>query len=317
MDHPRRVRDQDPVVVDGLVVRYPGMIRPAVDEATWSAAAGEVTVLLGPNGAGKTTTVECCVGLRHHQGGTVRILGRTGAELGTARHRCQVSVMLQDGGLATGVRPLALLTHLSRLYPHPADVTALAERLDIVSFARTSVRRLSGGQRQRLALAAALVAAPRVVFLDEPTAGLDTHARIVVREVLAEQCAAGVAVVMTTHDLDEAARTAHRAVVIADGRVVADDSPQTLTAGLPRTLSVRLPPGSDIAGLAAATGLTLLPAGGGRYQVSGAGMGPGQVAAVGAWCDRHGLTDVDLELRNPSLEDVVLTLTGRADGRQG
>jgi ABC-2 type transport system ATP-binding protein len=108
-----------------------------------------------------------------------------------------------------------------------------------------------------------------VVFLDEPTAGLDTQARIVVREVLAEQCAAGVAVVMTTHDLDEAARTAHRAVVIAAGRVVADDSPAALTAGLPRTLSVRLPPGADAAGLAADTGVNLVAIGAGHYHASG------------------------------------------------
>ncbi len=297
------------LVVEDLVVRYPGRAVPAVDGVSWQAAPGSVTALLGPNGAGKTSTVECCVGLRHHQDGRIRALGREGAALRSPEHRAEVGVMLQDGGLPTGVRPVPLLRHLARLYSHPAKVDDLVDRLDIAHFARTNVRRLSGGQRQRVALAAALIGCPRLLFLDEPTAGLDTTARLVVRELLREQCAGGVGVVLTTHDLDEAARVADRVVVMNAGRVVADDSPAGLTAHLPRTLSVSLPGAVDAAGLLAAVP-ALRPDGPGRYRASGPHIGPAQLAAAGAWCDLVGLIGVDLQLSPPSLEDVVLSLTG-------
>ena len=158
------------LIIDSLVVRYPGRERPAVDHCSWTARAGEVTALLGPNGAGKTSTIECCVGLRTADSGTVQVLGRSGPSTNTPEHRAQVAVMLQDGGLPTGIRPVPLLNHLATLYPDPVPVPELVDRLGIGAFARTGVRRLSGGQRQRLALAAALVGRPRLLFLDEPTA---------------------------------------------------------------------------------------------------------------------------------------------------
>lgn len=188
---------------------------------TWSARTGEVTCVLGPNGAGKTTAVEIATGLQHRDAGTVCVLGtdpwRAGAE-----HRSRVGVMLQDGGLPQAVTPRALLRHLARLWTGPADVDALCSRLGIDDFAGTSLRRLSGGQRQRVALAAALVGRPRVVFLDEPTAGLDPHARRVVHTLVAEHAAAGTAMIVTTHSFDEAERLADRVVVFARGRVAAD-----------------------------------------------------------------------------------------------
>ncbi len=302
------------LVVDDLVVRYPGAGSPAVDHASWRAHAGEITTLLGPNGAGKTSTVECCVGLRRTSEGRIVALGRTGASAQTPAHRAELGVMLQDGGLPTGSRPLALLRHLAGLYTAPADVDQLAERLGLTSFSRTGIRRLSGGQRQRVALAAALVGRPRLLFLDEPTAGLDPQSKVVVREVLSEQCAAGVAVVLTTHDLDEAARVAHRVVVMNQGRVVADDSPAVLTDGLPRTLVVRLPAGVNGAGLVDAVP-ALRESSPGQFSVSGVDVGPAMLAAAGEWCARAGLTGADVQLRPPSLEDVVLALTSAAGGQ--
>jgi ABC-2 type transport system ATP-binding protein len=205
----------------------------AVDGATWGAAAGEVTALLGPNGAGKTTTVECLEGLVRPGGGTVRVLGRDpwGAD---AEHRARVGVMLQDGGLPTTVRPLPLLHHLAALHATPRDVDALAARLGIPSFARTTVRRMSGGQRQRVALAAALVGAPDVLFLDEPTAGLDPHARLEVWAVVREEADRGACVVLTTHSFEEAERVADRVVIMSAGRVAADGTLEEVRGG--RTL---------------------------------------------------------------------------------
>ena len=188
---------------------------------TLSARAGEVTCVLGPNGAGKTTAVEIATGLQRADGGSVSVLG-TDPWRATATHRARVGVMLQDGGLPQSVRPLVLLRHLASFWETPLDVDALASRLGIDAFARTPVRRLSGGQRQRVALAAALLGRPDIVFLDEPTAGLDPHARREVHAIIAETAQAGAATVVTTHSFEEAERLAARVVVIVAGRVVAD-----------------------------------------------------------------------------------------------
>jgi ABC-2 type transport system ATP-binding protein len=196
----------------------------ALDGASFAASAGEVTAVLGPNGAGKTTMVECCEGLRRPDRGTVRVLGTDPWRAGPD-HRARVGVMLQDGGLPASAKPVRLLTHLARMYAAPVPVADLAGRLGIDGFAGTSVRRLSGGQRQRVALAAALVGRPEVVFLDEPSAGLDPHARLDVWDLVRSVATDGAAVVLTTHSFEEAERLADRVVIVAAGRTVADGSP--------------------------------------------------------------------------------------------
>ena len=217
------------VVVTGLEKRYGSGI--ALAGADWSASAGAVTAMLGPNGAGKTTMIECCEGLRRPDGGAVRVLG-TDPWRASPEHRARVGVMLQDGGLPNAVRPLRLLQHLASLYAAPAHIDDLAERLGITEFAGTSVRRLSGGQRQRVALAAALVGRPEVVFLDEPSAGLDPHARLDVWDLVRATAAAGTAVVVTTHSFEEAERLADHIVVVAAGTVVADGTLAEVTGGV-------------------------------------------------------------------------------------
>ncbi len=215
-----------PVVVSELRRSFGDVT--ALDGVTWSAEAGAVTAVLGPNGAGKTTMVECCEGLQRPDSGTVRVLGTDPWRAGPD-HRSRVGVMLQDGGLPNGSRPLPLLRHLAAMYADPEPVGELAARLGIDGFSRTTVRRLSGGQRQRVALAAALVGRPEVVFLDEPTAGLDPHARLDVWDLVTEVRDRGVAVVVTTHSFEEAERLADRVVIVARGRVVADGAVPELT----------------------------------------------------------------------------------------
>ena len=202
----------------------------ALDGVAWEAEAGRVTAVLGPNGAGKTTMVECCEGLQRPDSGTVRVLGADPWNA-PAEHRARVGVMLQDGGLPNAARPVALLRHLSQLYAAPRPVDALAAQLGIDRFAQTTVRRLSGGQRQRVALAAALVGAPDVVFLDEPSAGLDPHARLDVWDLVRSVATEGAAVVLTTHSFEEAERIADEIVIVAEGRVVADGSLAEITSG--------------------------------------------------------------------------------------
>jgi ABC-2 type transport system ATP-binding protein len=196
---------------------------------TWAARHGQVTAVLGPNGAGKTTTIECAEGLQRPDSGQVRVLGvdpwRAGAD-----HRACVGVMLQDGGLPNGTKPVRLLRHLAAFHHFPADVDSLVERLGIGAFSGTTVRRLSGGQKQRVALAAALVGRPRVAFLDEPTAGLDPHARLDVWDLVRETRDAGCAVIVTTHSFEEAQRLADHIVIVNRGRVVGVGGIAELTA---------------------------------------------------------------------------------------
>jgi len=187
---------------------------------TWSARQGQVTAILGPNGAGKTTTIECAEGLQHPDSGEVRVLGADPWQAGPD-HRARVGVMLQDGGLPVGTKPVRLLRHLAAFHRSPADVDTLVDRLGIDAFSGTTVRRLSGGQRQRVALAAALVGRPEVAFLDEPTAGLDPHARLDVWDLVLETRDSGCAVIVTTHSFEEAQRLADHIVIVNRGRVAA------------------------------------------------------------------------------------------------
>ena len=201
----------------------------ALTGMSWTARHGQVTAMLGPNGAGKTTTIECAEGLQRQDSGEVRVLGvdpwRAGPD-----HRACVGVMLQDGGLPNGTKPVRLLRHLAAFHQSPADVDTLVDRLGIGAFAGTTVRRLSGGQKQRVALAAALVGRPQVAFLDEPTAGLDPHARLDVWDLVRETRDTGCAVIVTTHSFEEAQRLADQIVIVHRGRVVAQGDLAELTA---------------------------------------------------------------------------------------
>ncbi len=202
----------------------------ALDGATWGAAAGEVTCVLGPNGAGKSTSMEIAVGLQRPDAGTVRVLG-VDPWRSTPSHRARVGMMLQDGGLPQSARPVALIRHLSHFYADPWPPDDLCAVLGINDFAGTAVRRLSGGQRKRLALAAALVGIPDVVFLDEPTAGLDPQAARVTHEIVRGVAARGAAVVLSTHTFTEAERLADHVVIVAHGQVVAQGSVEAICAG--------------------------------------------------------------------------------------
>jgi ABC-2 type transport system ATP-binding protein len=307
------VTDAPALAVDGLRKSYGG--RPVVDGLSFGAGAGAVTAVLGPNGAGKTTTVECCEGLRRPDGGTVRVLGRDPWRADAAL-RARVGVMLQDGGLPTGARAGEVLRHVAALHAHPLPVGELLDRLGLTAHTRTTVRRLSGGLKQRLALAVAVVGRPEVVFLDEPTAGLDPQARLAVWDVVQQLRADGVAVVLTTHLMDEAERLADRVVVVDHGRVVADGSPDALLSGHGETLRFGGPAGLDLGPLSAAltTGVTVLEVSPGHYLVSGGPqtpLGPQAVATVTAWCAGLGVMPDGLSLGRPTLEDLFLDLTGR------
>jgi ABC-2 type transport system ATP-binding protein len=180
----------------GLVKRY-GQIA-AVDGLSLTAGRGEVTGILGPNGAGKTTTIEICEGYRRPDQGTVRVLGLDPARDARAL-RPRVGVMLQSGGIPPSVPAADYLKLLSGFHRNPIEPAQLLDLVGLTPVARTPYKRLSGGQQQRLSLAAAVVGRPELVFLDEPTAGMDPQARHATWDLIGQLRAAGVSVILTTH----------------------------------------------------------------------------------------------------------------------
>ena len=198
-----------------------------LDRLTLSAARGELTGILGPNGAGKTTAIRCCTGLIRPTAGSVSVLGFAP---GSPEAAARVGMMPQSTGAWSGVKPLELLHYLSSLYTRPHSVDALADRLGLHSLARTPYRRLSGGQQQAVNLAGALIGRPELVFLDEPTAGMDPHARRSTWDLLQEIKSAGVTIVLTTHLMEEAAALADRIEIIDRGRSAISGTVAELTA---------------------------------------------------------------------------------------
>jgi ABC-2 type transport system ATP-binding protein len=297
------------VEVLGLVKRYDGV--PAVDGLTLEVRAGSITAVLGPNGAGKTTTVETCEGYRRPDAGTVRVLGLDPWTDARAL-RPRVGVMLQQGGVYPGVKADEMLRHVASLHANPLDVATLVERLGLGSAGRTPYRRLSGGQQQRLSLALAVVGRPELVFLDEPTAGLDPQARRATWDLVEALRTDGVTVVLTTHFMDEAERLADTVAVVDHGKVVAVGSPGELTAaGSGGSLRFDGPPGLDLVALAGALPVATRveePAPG-RYVVHGT-VDTHLLADLTRWCADREVMPEGLTVGRRSLEDVFLELTG-------
>ena len=215
----------DAVQVDDLVVRFGE--HTALDGLTLRAGRGRITAVLGPNGAGKTTLVRCCTGLLSPDSGSVVVLGLAP---GSREAATRVGLMPQSTGAWSGIKAGELLRYLSSLYAHPHTAGRLMGALGITPYATTPYRRLSGGQQQTVNLAAALVGRPELVFLDEPTAGLDPHARRATWQVLRDLRTAGVSVVLTTHAMDEAEALADHVVIMDSGRAVAVGTVAELTS---------------------------------------------------------------------------------------
>ncbi|WP_269779497.1 ABC transporter ATP-binding protein [Propioniciclava soli] len=190
--------------------------RPVLQSLSWAADAGRVTALLGPNGAGKTTAIRCLTGLIAPSQGTVAVLGHPA---GHPDALARLGLMPQATGAWSGVKPRELLRHLASLYTHPHPVDALVDALALSSFLDTPYRRLSGGQQQAVNLAGALVGRPEAVVLDEPTAGMDPHARRRAWGLVRQLADAGVAVLLTTHAMDEAAQLADTVFIMDAGAV--------------------------------------------------------------------------------------------------
>jgi ABC-2 type transport system ATP-binding protein len=297
------------VEVDHLVVRYGNLV--AVDGISFDANAGEVVALLGPNGAGKTTTVETLEGYRRPDAGTVRVLGLDPCSEHTEL-TARVGVLLQRGGIYPVMSPWRAVHLFAAYYRDPRDPEELIDLAGLRAVARTPYKRLSGGEQQRLALALALVGKPRVVFLDEPTAGVDPAGRITVRDVIAGLRADGVCVIITSHELDEVQRLADRIVIVDHGKVVAAGR-QGEIQGRSEELRFAAEPGLAVGELAARLGAAVTEGPPGEYLVSAPPV-PALVAALTAWLAERDLPLGDLRAGRQRLEDVFLRLTGSAGG---
>jgi ABC-2 type transport system ATP-binding protein len=303
--------DNAPAVdIDGLVKRYRDT--EAVAGLSLRAERGQVTAILGPNGAGKTTTIETCEGYRRADGGTVRVLGLDPVS-DAAELRTRVGVMLQSGGVPTSARAGEYLRVQASFYAHPLEPAKVLTALGLTGSARTPYKHLSGGQRQRLGLAAAVIGRPELVFLDEPTAGLDPQARHATWELIEGLRAAGTAVILATHYMEEAERLADHVVIVDHGRVVAAGPPTELT-GSAGQLRFHAEPNLDLTGLVAALPADARakesPAGHYLVEVTGR-VDPQLIALVTAWCAEHGVLARDLQIESRTLEDLFLELTGR------
>jgi ABC-2 type transport system ATP-binding protein len=293
------------VEVERLTVRYGDVV--AVDDISFTADAGTITTVLGPNGAGKTSTIEVCEGYRRASTGTVRVLG-----LDPATQQRQLAkrmgVMLQEGGVYPSARVLETVRHYAALYGKGADPAALVDTVGLTARSKATWKQLSGGERQRVSLALALAAVPDVVFLDEPTSGVDINGRDAVRSIIRDLAANGCAVVLATHELDEAERLADRMIIIDRGSLIADATLAELRKGHDE-IRFRSAPELDLRALAEATGIVASKVGSDEYVID-APPQPRLMAQLGDWLAEAGHPLHDLRAGGQRLEDVFRRLTG-------
>ena len=298
----------------------------AVNKVNLRVFPGEVVVLLGANGAGKTTTLACAQGLLKPTRGTVRLLGENPLQA-DPELRAKVGIMLQDGGLPNAMHPIPLLEHISTMYTDPYPVEELAERLGIDTFNGTTIRRLSGGQKQRVSLAAALIGRPDVLFLDEPSAGLDPQSRNVVFDIIREQRELGTAIVLTTHLIDDAQKLADYVYIIENGTTVQEGTVSELissdgTNRLQYSLNAPTPTREQLLPAHLRAGVELIekvpytpardgaPAVPGEYELVGA-LRPEHLAAFTSALAEHYLMPLSFKMEPKTLEDVFLDISGR------
>jgi ABC-2 type transport system ATP-binding protein len=295
------------VVVDQLTKRF-GQFT-AVDRVSFEVPRGQLLALLGPNGAGKTTTLEILEGFMAPTAGSVRVFG-TDPHHGDRAWRARVGLVLQSTSLDAELTVRETLALFAQLYPRPMRLREALDLVDLTDDARTKIGALSGGQRRRVDLAVGIVGRPDILFLDEPTTGLDPEARRRIWAGIESLTSTGTSVVLTTHYLDEADHLADRMIVLSGGRIIADTTPDELrNQGGPPTIRYPLPDGAPLFDLPESLGAHL--DGDRRSLVVRSNDVTGALRELVGWADGHHLDLSRLELGPPSLEDAYLTAIGQ------
>jgi ABC-2 type transport system ATP-binding protein len=303
--------DKSRVVIEVSHLRKTYGKTVAVDDVSFSVCEDEIVGILGPNGAGKTTTVECIVGLRSPDSGTIRVLGldpRRDDE--RAELHARVGVQLQASALPAKLTVGEILDLYHSFYDHPADLPELVEVLGLAEKRSTYYKDLSGGQKQRLAIALALIGQPRIAVLDEMTTGLDPQARRDTWELIERVRARGVTMLLVTHFMEEAERLCDRVALFDRGRLVALGSPSELAAEAGGGKQVRFVPSQPfderlLTDLSEVRGVEHQ---GQHILVTGTGE---LVNAIILTLAGAGVTAKDVITPAATLEDAFLRLTGR------
>jgi len=297
------------VVVENLTIRYGDFV--AVDDVSFQAEFGEVTAILGPNGAGKTSTIETCEGYRAPTSGTVQVLEKNPFTQRTSLHS-EVGVMLQEGGVYPSARVHETIAQYCALYNRGVDPATLLAAVDLESKASSTWRRLSGGEKQRMLLALALAARPRVAFLDEPTSGVDINGRDAIRHIINDLAANGTAVILATHELDEAERLAQRVVLFDHGKIVAN-APLTTLRSARHELRFSSSPTLNVQELSAHIGLVVTHQQDQyvvRFDSADTSFSSELVQRVTTWLTTKNLPLNNLSIGAQRLEDIFRNLTG-------
>jgi len=293
------------IVVEHLSKRYGALL--AVDDVSFSVAKGEVFAFLGPNGAGKSTTAEIIETIRTPTAGRVTLLGMD-VTRSKAKVVRRIGVLPQGFSSFDRITVRETLSYYTRVFGCKADVDALMDLTDLRDKADAPFNTLSGGLKQRLGIAAALVNDPEVVFLDEPTTGLDPHARRAVWEVLKGLKDRGKTVFLTTHYMEEAELLADTVAIISKGRIVATDSPARLTEK--HSDHMRLTLGSsDAAAPALIRKMGFEPTRTSDDSICVQVNDADDVRSILGEIKRVGLSVGSIDVRKPNLEEVFLKLT--------
>ncbi|TVU86242.1 ABC transporter ATP-binding protein [Corynebacterium aurimucosum] len=295
------------LVLDNVMKTY-GDVN-AVNGLSFRAKYGEILCLLGPNGAGKTTTIEMCEGFKKPTSGRIEVLGLNPSRNPDAV-RSRIGIMLQGGGSYSGIKVKEMLELSASYNENPLDPEWLLDTLGLRGVVKSSYRRLSGGQQQRLSLALAIIGRPELVFLDEPTAGMDAQSRLAVWDLIRALRADGVTVILTTHLMDEAEALSDRVVIIDHGQLVASGTAASLTdsADVPQVnFDTATPVDLEALRDAGIAAEALRPL---HYRLT-SGASPAGIAALASCLAAQNVILRNLHTSHRNLEEVFLDLTGR------
>ncbi len=302
--------DNRVIIVENLIKRFGELV--AVDGVSFSVERGEVFGIVGPNGAGKTTTLECIEGLQEPTSGRTTVFGiDTHREPKRVKER--IGVQLQASAYFDHLTLTEILELFGLFYSRRLPAAELLKKVGLEDKAKATVEKLSGGQKQRFTIAATLVNDPDLVFLDEPTTGLDPQARSNLWDFIRAINAEGRTVVLTTHYMEEAESLCHRVAIMDRGRIVALDTPRELVRALPVPYEITIVTenGHRPDGLGRLTAVKdVIPSGDGAIRLRSSDAAA-TIPALMQWANDSGVRLTHLEVTPANLEEVFLTLTGR------